>query len=71
MLKSVEKGVNKKFKLIEEGGGDETRLKYMRYVPAIQADVPARTTCRHSFYKNQYQYSREKRYVYTTISFMS
>ena len=30
-------------------GGDETRSEYVRYIPVIQADVPARTMCRHGF----------------------
>ena len=33
-------------------GGDYMRSGCMRYVPVIQADVPAHTTCRHDLYNS-------------------
>ena len=33
-------------------GGDETRSGYMRYIPVIQADISAHTTCRHALYNS-------------------
>ena len=44
-----QKLLNKKRKI---WGVDETRSGYVRYVPVMQADVPARTTCRHGLYNS-------------------
>ena len=43
---------SKKLVLKGGGGGNETRSGYLRYVPVIQADVPACTTCRHGLYNS-------------------
>ena len=48
-------------------GGDETRLGYERYVQGIKPNIPARTTCRHGWYKSPLNLNFNRGLCYTIL----